>query len=869
MTTGNTARKMARPGLTVVLGTWLLVSSAFAAPTDGQALTAIFGDDVIASNVAVIRATASRMNAADRYEWLAGSLLPSPTHESIRFAGDFEREGVVSPILDLVTTAKELDRLEELRQRVLDRKAVGEVNARRQLALLGLIAMEQGDLSDAAKRLRDMSHRLADETFAELSSRWPETLLLKAAVEHEELRDLADEVLERILAQQIRVPHHSGPLEWDQQIAGIRGRSRYLRIVGAQTAPQPFPSAPPLRQWQSVAHSSAETLGKGFPAMHWHLDGRTVHKLASHFDTFLTFGCPLTGDYQIECDISGFDYREGQLMVGGEWLWLHFSHETFDLGNINGQSRQVSMDPKLSLVNDWVHYRCTVRGGVCSHFVNGRLLHTQELGEHPFPWVAIRSPYWASTSVRDVRITGTPEIPRTLRLSDDPSLRGWRSYYDGMEADSPGWEYDPDVEPNGGIVAAKSPKAKGTAQEHLLRYFRPLFEDGVIEYEFFYEPGESLVSPTLGDQAFVLGPDGVRVHQLTNGRWDRSGLDPANFSEVVAEGACPLVSGWNRLRLETIGDTVRLRLNDRPIYEGEIAPINDRTFGLFHDLGETAVQVRNVTWTGSWPNELPSLPEQELRSTELDEVDQRVAKLSQELFYNFSTSPKLVIRGQQGVPFSDQQFLTQTNDPGAKVKVQQDGLFMSRGPSQPFTDVWVGRRLRIHGDFDVVAEFEGLELKTPQDGHALISLTVVTEDDLTTHTGIWYGVYAHPGIDRRRCAQVQFTRYYENEVALEFPALFAEASDSGRLRIVRIGEEMFYLVAEGDSPGYRLLHREKVNADPIRIDGLRLTGGTYDNVNPPQGSARVLWKSLHVKAEKIDGRPPGPIRRGEFFFFTR
>ncbi|MCA9060714.1 MAG: DUF1583 domain-containing protein, partial [Planctomycetaceae bacterium] len=798
------------------------------APPDVRARTAIFGDDVLASNVAIIRAGAAELPAEARYDWLLKQILPSSSHDSIRFAADFvttsdadsaalysgdntPRGRIVSPVTDLVETARQLNRLSDLRQRIQACDVEGEIPQRHRIALLALVALAAGNTTDADALLLQLDARLANETFPQLADRWPETLLLAAAVEHPALRDVASGIIERILANQIRASKHSGPPAWDQHIASFLGRARYLQLAERTAAadttepPQPFHAFPPLQSWKPVDNVTAITHGNGFPGTHWHLAGQEVHKLASHHDSLLMFASPLSGNYQIECDLSGFGHREGQLMVHGQWLWLYYTHQMFELGTLNGAARRIPIEPRLSLVNDDVHYRCTVRDGVCRHFINGRLLHTSQPRATPFPWPAIRSPYWAATSVRDVRITGEPTVLSTVRLSDDPELRAWTVWDGDLDSEQERWQFAAEPGTSGEITAVRSATAAGTHREHLLRCFRPMLEDGVIEYEFYFEPDQFLVSPAFGDLTFVLSPQGVRIHQLTDGRWERSELDPANQSEPIESPGYSLRSGWNQMRMQLAGDLLTLQLNRQQVYHDRVDSHSDRTFGLFHDLGEASVRVRNVTWTGDWPRELPSLRDQELRSTTLDEMEAHVAGLKEHVAYDFVRERPRAEKIPNSLPFSTQQFLTQVNDPGAKLLVRTDGVFMQRDVGVPFQDVWIGRRFQVHGDFDIVAEFADLRVGTPYDGHRRIALTVVTDDERITHCRVWHGIYAHPGIDRRHCTQAEFTRFFDGEVAVEIVSPTAEDSDSGRLRFVRIGKEFFYLIAEADSPGYRLI----------------------------------------------------------------
>ena len=57
--------------------------------------------------------------------------------------------------------------------------------------------------------------------------------------------------------------------------------------------------------------------------------------------------------------------------------------------------------------------------------------------------------------------------------------------------------------------------------------------------------------------------------------------------------------------------TVSIKLNGQPIYERELAAVNQRTFGLFHYVDATTPRVRNVVMRGDWPKTLPTFLSQE------------------------------------------------------------------------------------------------------------------------------------------------------------------------------------------------------------------------------------------------------------------
>src|SRR5262249_15849527 len=126
--------------------------------------------------------------------------------------------------------------------------------------------------------------------------------------------------------------------------------------------------------------------------------------------------------------------------------------------------------------------------------------------------------------------------------------------------------------------------------------------------------------PALDRLVFLLEPQGVRIHWLTDGHWDRTGIPHDNVSgePAIHRGpkALPLkVGNWNRVILSLRGDVVTLSLNGAEICERPLEPTNQRDFGLFHYSSETGVRVRKVTYRGDWPRTFPSPAQQELANT--------------------------------------------------------------------------------------------------------------------------------------------------------------------------------------------------------------------------------------------------------------
>jgi hypothetical protein len=156
---------------------------------------------------------------------------------------------------------------------------------------------------------------------------------------------------------------------------------------------------------------------------------------------------------------------------------------------------------------------------------------------------------------------------------------------------------------DGFILGRKLKDAEGSRQESLLQYHRPILEDGEVSYEFEFLPGQAGVHPALGRLAFLVEPDGVKIHRL--------GDSPDNLPNEPNSRRGPTEiplkpNAWNRMVLSVAGDTLTLRLNGEVILERPIEPTSSRAFGLFHLIDQGEARVRGVTYRGGWPRVRPN-----------------------------------------------------------------------------------------------------------------------------------------------------------------------------------------------------------------------------------------------------------------------
>ena len=663
----------------------------------------LFEDEVLADNVDAIRADAARLPAVERYEFLKSHVLPGHSHREFRFFGklmptdapdsviskhpvDVARVqagtqrnqkrihtgGIfVSPVFDLIEAAKEIGKLDELRATVQAGSAKGEVQQRCQLSLLAMIAIAKGDLDEAARGTDELYQRFVKQRFDRLQDRMPETLLLVMAAEQAVLLDEALQFLVSIQDSQIRAGKSHGPTEWDVLMIHLIGRIRYHKLPQEQQT-QPWTAAPDLKTWHWVTRTHSWSNGVGMPPGHIQRSDRTVNVLAKMDDELLLFTSPVRGNYTLECLCTCFGWKEIHPLINGGWITPVWHHESVQTGELLRIDPEIALQPKLSRVDNWVRYRVDVRDGVCSRYLNSRLISRTEIPKEHDPWIAIRNLSSGVGSIRDVRITGEPIVPNEVRLSElrtrasettdklavvvnesnslsqrpISDLPGWITWHeDPWTPDKQSWKLEQDSSGVTQIVGRHRPELSGTGAERMLRYIWPLVWNSEVSYEFYYEAGKAIVHPSLGRRAFLIDGGAVRTHDTTNGVWENSGLDPhhqaAPGGHVEVENL-PFKSGeWNRMTVQINGDVLRLRLNDVLIYESEIAATNDRSFGLFYYCDQTEARIRNIVLKGDWPKSVPPVAEQELRGTDTDTLDREREALAESFEFDFAKATEV------------------------------------------------------------------------------------------------------------------------------------------------------------------------------------------------------------------------------------
>ncbi len=829
---------------------WNVVAGSDDVQRTTSVLAAIFGEDIYAESARSVHRRAMQLVAEERFLFLQHHVLPvhmtaprididflpldvsSTTNPEAAQQREFLKADsqLIAPAIQLVEVALLLDRLDELK-RAADRFTPTNDEQRKAAAAFRfLLLFAEQDFAAARESLVELFD-LARSPSVTKAERGPEAVAAWVALRDSETaetgRDLAFLIYEH-------ARNSNGPRSerWHRHLYSLKHELDRIDQSASDRIPRDGQQRP--SNWSQVSRVTAHTHGRSYPRATWTVEPGKTHHVTAHDHDYLYYAIPLTGDFAVEADISTFGYKDIHFGYGGVWAGPGYDLKSCLVGNVREDFASRPIEPPLTRVFDWMRARLVVQNGVRRSYINGRLLFE---GPAPAdaPWFSIHSPWYTSGAVKNLRVTGTPAIPQEIELATSPDLPGWLAYYGGIVGQPSGdWELvraEDSVELAGRHHAALA----GTFHESLLRYHRPMLEDGTIEYEFFYSTASetpSHVHPALGRVAMLLLPDGVAAHQITDGQFDNEGAGPeSKTSDSVGESSLPLRENeWNKLRLRLTGDRLSLQLNDQPIASRDLADTDDRTFGLFHYADQTTARVRNIRWRGDWPKTIPPPAEQQLADDTLDQLLPGPSALPVAFEHNFSDG---LPRGQFAVIGEGWQ---------EHFEQLGNGVRLTR-PEGHYANFGISPQVTVQGDFDITAAFEDLQVSAVEGGESNIQLLVTLDDELAHQVRVYRKCYGFSDRSDEQLCQAAIFSQRDGKTNYEFPASPAQESTSGRMRLVRRGADIYFLYAEDDSPEFQLIHQQTVSDAPSAVAGIRLVVEQHK-----AGSASVVWKSLTVKA---------------------
>jgi len=860
-------------------------------PADGRFATAIMTEPYFADNAYAVYRRALALEPAARFDYLTEWVMPGATHDTLRMAGSFTPTHPAPPVLAenpidvataearqtidgrrvqtggnfvcpailLVLSAAELNRLDELGEAVFKLDAASSpAQARARTAMLGIIALLQDRPAETLDAVWECTRLVLASGPTEQHHRWSEPALCSLAILHPATREAAYELLDRIQGRQLQAGQPGTP-EFGRYVRQLHGQVHYLMHGGDPSA---FGSQPQLAQWRTVPQPCARTRGGGYPIGAYDAIAGELALRGGHDLEMAYFQSPLRGNYEVRARLSQFDYREFMPYVAGVSNVLKFTHRNVKVQSLRGAAKEVPTPQEIvPRVKSWADYRLVVQDGHYLCYVGDQVLYEADVSPNADPWVAFAG--WAgqsSRAARNVVITGTPEIPDELELLNDSDLRGWLvDYYGTATGQTPyPWRLeDGELKSDQTVIRGATPGRLKV--ENVIRYHRPLLEDGEISYEFFYDPelkvpepvdpqrnfaplnqpqprlvdGQAIVHPALDRLVCLLEPDGVKVHWLTDGRYDRTGLLPGNVTVEAGRGPQTLSlkpQAWNSIRLVVAGDTLTIFLNDKPVFVRPIEPTNLRQFGLFHYVNESSARVRNVRYRGDWPKTLPAVDQQELAVGPEQFAEIPPEQLPARVDYDFT-----------GAKFDPPAWAYHWNSQASGyVHPTAEGLRMTLPAGQAKPQVaGVHPKLRISGDFIATLEYSDLKvLPVKEQWGSGLSFKVALDQSYEAGFEVrqWQNSNGTSAMWQIVSPHKQYLYYSESNS--EFP-------DSGRLRIVRRGPVLYFLTAPLGSDEFRLLTQRPIGTNDVKAVNLQA------DCSDQAGMADVVVRNLSIRAAKI------------------
>ncbi len=893
------------------------VRAAIEAPTpteplpNSRFLTHAIGENFYSDNTYEICRHAVKLEASERFKFLHRWVMPNESSDLLRTSGAFTPTHPAPPLLDqnpidvamaearqavdrrlvqtggnfvcpailLVLAAVELDRLTELREIVTAFNPASSMDAARaRAAMLGIINLLEDAPQQAVERIRECHALAVQDKTSPMYSRWGDVALASLAIQHPVTRDAAFEMLTSIQRSQLQAGNPGLP-EFMRFVRQLHGQCVYLMHGGS---PEEFGTQPKTKQWRSVSQPRARSRGIGYPISSFDVVAGEMAQRGGHDYDAAYFQSPLRGNYEVSCRLSHFDWREAMLMGAGVANGLKHTHNQVRVAHAGAAILELPLEKPISpRVFQWHDYKIVVKEGRFTSFVNGQKLYEEELTAEHDPWLAVVG--WAgqsSRAVRDIVISGEPVIPKELDLLGTPDLRGWLTDYFAAEwGQTPfAWKLDEVVLTSPQTLDA-NPSRDRRKVENIIRYHRPMLEDGEISYEFYYDPevklaapasgqlsylganapkrtmrGKTLVHPALDRMVCLLEPDGVKIHWLTDGRWDRTGLTADN-AEVAADihggrslrpqptlaasatsdvaTKLPLKPReWNAIKFRTKGDLLTIELNGDIVFTHDIEPTNLRHFGLFHYANESDVRVRNVRYRGDWPTTLPSVAEQDLAIGPQKLAAIPDADLPDAMTWDFTKSKFNRADFRSVWDSKADKFIT-TTDAGLRFS-------MPAGETKPQV-AGISPKIELQGDFIATIEYAGLKT-IPSQGQwgSGIGFNVGIEDSYRAGIEIREGVKS-----LAKTTNASATIFFPNRPNLFLNEAINEFATAGRLRLQRKGPVLYYFIAQPNSEDFRLYSQR-----PVGTHDVKHLAVNADASDTPSGSEFVV-KSLTIRAAKI------------------
>ncbi|MEM9643633.1 MAG: DUF1583 domain-containing protein, partial [Planctomycetota bacterium] len=632
---------------------------------------------------------------------------------------------VLCPAAELVRMAGALGKLDDLHDQVSSRQPQSPVQTRNLNAFLAMIAIELNDADATQAHLREAWRlfKAGIPKSLEAKDRAAEFLLAWTAAQKDSLRPFAADLARAVRDIERDAKRKSGDDNFQRQINGLVGDIELAsRWANASRATVEQLDGVPLGQWATVPYLKPNTKWMGYRPSTWVGARGTMQHFPAETWQQLFFQSPLQGDFEVSFDHSTYGHREVSVAWGMHAAQPNHDLKTVQVTKMMHGSKGVGGPVDLPAWDPVAKTRFKVEGNKVTTWTNGVQIHEQTFDSPPSPWLVIQASRPTNFAwINDLRITGQPEIPDQIDLINTADLAAWRAdvfaeyHSTDSQADAPWKRVDEQ------LIGQLQNENVPSPVESLLLYQRPMLEDGVIEFESWYEPGKFEVHPAMGRNAYLIRPDGLRRHRLTDTNYEQSSLSPGN-EEPIPDSPDEILlheKAWNQIRLTLRDDLLQLSVNDVDIATVPVKEAaSERQFGLFRFSNLSQSKVRNLVYRGEWPKQLPGIESQDLASP--PEGPHALAD-AREVLNTALNVPLEELKSKGLVRLG----------PADRMDVQDDGLHISMRDANGYPTLpGLARRQRIEGDFEITVEYSDLKMTPVQKGWGLsMGLGIYLADD--------------------------------------------------------------------------------------------------------------------------------------------
>lgn len=361
----------------------------------------------------------------------------------------------------------------------------------------------------------------------------------------------------------------------------------------------------PLSGWRAFRLLRAETRAAGLPEGLWiqRADQSLQHVMGTSSD-MITWPQLLGDGTQVECRLHAAGGRFPAVGFGGWDFQPNADDDSLHRSRAGRAEDERARPIPVVIDGDECNVRLTVANQTLVLTLNGRKVLEEPWASNRAGWLCFRAAENPGARISNLRIQSSESKLRSMQLDTSQDLDGWAAP----------WFDDDDVFPKNSpasmdwrssqaqLVGIRRTILADTGSRSLLRYSRPLLENGTMTWSFFYSKGGRAAWPVIGDQVFVTeSGEPPAIHALTGSSWETAAADfrPDRLTppdKVIAEPQL-LENQWNSAELQLNGGKALLLINDQPVMEQILDEENDRFFGVFHWNGETEAAAKDIEWS--------------------------------------------------------------------------------------------------------------------------------------------------------------------------------------------------------------------------------------------------------------------------------